>query len=191
MRSPRVPFAVLAALVVGLAGCKGSKKVEPPFTPKATPTPAVVPNNPAPAPTPRNVTPVPQEDIYTQLLRMPIDEIERMGILGDIYFDFDQSDLREADKATLVKNAEALKKFDFLVVAIEGHSDERGTVEYNLALSDRRARVVYDYLVSVGIPASRMKSVAYGKEIPVCTESTEDCWQRNRRAHFAVTGKTR
>jgi peptidoglycan-associated lipoprotein len=106
-----------------------------------------------------------------------------------VYFDFDQDELREADRATLAKNGETLKELDFLVVTIEGHADERGTIEYNLALSDRRARVVYDYLISVGIKASRIKAVAYGKEIPVCTESNEDCWQRNRRAHFAITGK--
>jgi len=121
---------------------------------------------------------------------MPIDEIDRMGLLGDVYFDFDQADLREADRATLVQDGETLKKYDFLVVTIEGHADERGTIEYNLALSDRRARVVYDYLTSVGISPDRLKAVAYGKEIPVCSESTEDCWQRNRRAHFAVTGKS-
>ncbi|MEO5761352.1 MAG: OmpA family protein, partial [Vicinamibacteria bacterium] len=97
---------------------------------------------------------------------------------------------RENDRVTLVRDGEALKKYDYLVVTIEGHADERGTVEYNLALSDKRARLAYDYLVSVGVSPSRIKAVAYGKEIPVCSESNEDCWQRNRRAHFTVTGKT-
>ncbi len=73
---------------------------------------------------------------------------------------------------------------------MEGHCDERGTVEYNLALGERRARAAYDYLVSLGVPADRLKTVSYGKEVPVCTESTEDCWARNRRARFTVTGKT-
>ena len=90
----------------------------------------------------------------------------------------------------LTKNAEALKKFDFLRVTIEGHCDERGTVEYNLALGERRARAAYDYLVSLGVAADRLKTVSYGKEVPVCQQSNEDCWARNRRAHFAVTGKT-
>ena len=89
------------------------------------------------------------------------------------------------------KNAEALKRFDFLRVTVEGHCDERGTVEYNLALGERRAKAAYDYLVSLGVPADRLKTVSYGKEVPVCTQSTEDCWQRNRRAHFTVTGKTK
>jgi peptidoglycan-associated lipoprotein len=130
-------------------------------------------------------------DEYARLKAMATDEIDRLNLLGIVYFDFDKSDLREGDKSVLAKNAEVLKKFDFLRVTVEGHSDERGTVEYNLALSERRARVAYDYLISLGVPADRLKTVPYGKEIPVCTESNEDCWQRNRRAKSTVTGKTR
>jgi peptidoglycan-associated lipoprotein len=103
----------------------------------------------------------------------------------------DRADIREADRALLTKNAEALKKFDFLRVTIEGHADERGTVEYNLALGERRAKAAYDYLVSLGVAADRLKTVSYGKEVPLCQQSTEDCWARNRRDHFAVTGKAR
>ena len=181
-------LAALAVLVLAGAACHKDKPVPvPPFKP--TPTPAVVPANPTPAPTPREV-PVPEKNEYETIRQMDTTEIDKLGLLGDVYYDFDQADLREADKATLVKNGEALKKFDFLIVTIEGHADERGTIEYNLALSDRRARVAYDYLISIGIAPTRIKAVAYGKEIPVCTESNEDCWQRNRRAHFAVTGKT-
>ena len=183
-------LAVLAALVLAGAACHKDKPVVPPFVPKATPTPAVVPANPNLAPTPRDMTPVPETNEYERIRQTPIDEIDKMGLLPDVYFDFDKADLREADRATLTKNGETLKKYDFLILTIEGHSDERGTIEYNLALSDRRARVAYDYLISIGIAPNRIKAVAYGKEIPVCSESNEDCWQRNRRAHFAVTGKT-
>ena len=181
-------LAVLGALVILGPACHKDPPL-PPAPPRATPSP-VVPANPTPAPTPRDMTPVPETDPYEKIRQTPIDEIDKMGLLGDVFFDFDQADLRETDRATLVRNGEALKKFDFLIVTIEGHADERGTIEYNLALSDRRARACYDYLISIGIAASRIKAVAYGKEIPVCNESTEDCWQRNRRAHFAVTGKT-
>ncbi len=180
-------LAVLAVLAMVGTACKKDPP-RPPFV-EPTPTPRVVPANPTPAPTPRDMTPLPERDRRTILLETPIDELDRMGLLGDVYFDYDQADLREADRAMMVKNGETLKELDFLVVTIEGHADERGTIEYNLALSDRRARVIYDYLISVGIPASRIKAVAYGKEIPVCTEPSEDCWQRNRRAHFAITGK--
>ena len=182
--------AVLAALVaVGIA-CK-KEPVRVPEPPRPVATPAVVPNQPTTAPTPMgDGAMVPPKSDYEIYFNMDPTEIDKAGILRDIYFDYDQADLRETDRATLTQNGEAMKKFDFLIITIEGHADERGTIEYNLALSDRRARVVYDYLGSIGVPASRIKAVAYGKEIPVCTQSNEDCWQRNRRAHLTVTGKT-
>jgi len=120
---------------------------------------------------------------------MPSDEIDRLGLLAEIRYDYDRSDIREGDRAILGKNAEVLKKFDFLRVTIEGHCDERGTVDYNLALGERRSKAAYDYLASLGVPADRLKTVSYGKEIQVCSESNEACWQRNRRAKFTVTGK--
>jgi peptidoglycan-associated lipoprotein len=120
---------------------------------------------------------------------MASDEIDRMGLLKDIRFDYDSADIREADRAVLSENAEALKKFDFLRVTIEGHCDERGTVEYNLALGERRARAAIDYHVSLGVAGDRLKTVSNGQEIPSCTQSNEACWAQNRRAHFAVTGK--
>jgi peptidoglycan-associated lipoprotein len=82
-----------------------------------------------------------------------------------------------------------MKKYDFLVVTVEGHCDSRGTVEYNLALGQNRAKTAYDYLVSLGVPADRLKTVSFGKEVPLCPEQTEDCWARNRRGVFTVTGK--
>jgi len=129
-------------------------------------------------------------DEYARLKAMPSDEIERLGLLGEIHFDYNKADLREADRAVLSKNAEVLKKFDFLKVTVEGHCDERGTVEYNLALGERRAKAAYDYVVSLGVPADRLKTVSYGKEVQVCNDANEACWQRNRRAKFTVTGKT-
>jgi peptidoglycan-associated lipoprotein len=122
---------------------------------------------------------------------MSADEIDRMGLLADIHFDYDKSDLREGDRSILNKNAEVLKKFDFIRVTVEGHCDERGSVEYNLALGERRAKAAYDYLVSLGVAADRLKTVSYGKEVQVCSESNESCWSRNRRDKFTVTGKTR
>ena len=182
--------AVLAVALLGVVAVAGCKKGGPPPAP-ATPPP-VAPATPPPAPEPppsRDVAPV--EDEYSRLKNMASDEIERMGLLPDIHFDFDSSELREGDRQTLNRNAEALKKFDFIKVTVEGHADERGTVEYNLALGDRRARAAYDYLTSLGVPADRLKVVSYGKEVPLCQQSTEECWSRNRRAHFAVTGKVR
>ena len=97
----------------------------------------------------------PQLDEYARMKEMATDEIDRMGLLKDIHFDYDSADLRDADRQVLAKNAEVLKKFDFLKITIEGHCDERGTVEYNLALGERRARAAYDYLVSLGVAADR------------------------------------
>jgi peptidoglycan-associated lipoprotein len=183
--------SVLAVALVSLAlvsGC-GKKPVAPP---PPTPPPPVAPATPPPAPEPsatREVEPV--EDEYSRMRRMATDEIERMGVLADVHFDYDSADIREADRQVLTRNADALKRFDFLRITIEGHADERGTVEYNLALGERRAKAAYDYLVSLGVPAARMKTVSYGKEIPLCQQSSEECWARNRRDHFAVTGKVR
>ena len=182
-------LAVALAVLVVLPAChKGGPKGGPPPMPTAPAAPATPPPAPEPPPS-RDVAPV--EDEYSRMRKMATDEIERMGLLSEIHFDFDRADIREADRALLTKNAEALKKFDFLRVTIEGHADERGTVEYNLALGERRAKAAHDYLVSLGVPADRLKSVSYGKEVPLCQQSTEDCWARNRRDHFAVTGKVR
>jgi peptidoglycan-associated lipoprotein len=106
--------------------------------------------------------------------------------LKDIYFAFDKADIRPGEVKTLDANRSWLKLHDNHLLLIEGHCDERGTAEYNLALGERRAKTAMNYLVSGGIPAGRITIVSYGKERPVCTEHTEACWARNRRAHFLV-----
>jgi len=175
---------VAVAAVAAFSAC--GKKV-PPAPP---PPPPVAPEAPPPAPPPPPKPEAPPVvDEYARLKAMSAEEIEKSGLLKEIFFDFDKSDIREQDRPTFTQNADALKKYDFLRITVEGHCDERGTVEYNLALGERRAKAAFDYLVSLGVPADHMKTVSYGKEVPVCTQSTEDCWQRNRRAHFTVTGK--
>ena len=186
MRQTVLAVALLG--LVALPACHHHVKGAPPPPLPPPAAPATPPPAPEPPPS-REVTPV--EDEYSRLRKMASDEIERMGLLSEIHFDYDRADIREADRQVLTKNADALKKFDFLRVTIEGHCDERGTVEYNLALGERRARAAQDYLVSLGVAADRLKTVSYGKEVPLCQQSTEDCWARNRRDHFAVTGKTR
>jgi peptidoglycan-associated lipoprotein len=108
--------------------------------------------------------------------------------LADVHFDFDRYDIRPADARTLDANAGWLKKNDGLIL-IEGHCDERGTNEYNLALGERRAQAAMNYLVAQGVSAARISTISYGKERPVCAGHDEGCWARNRRAHFLV--KTR
>ena len=180
------PVLVLAALtlVASFPAC-GKKKVAPP-PPVETVLPQAPP--PAPPPPPRAEAPA-QVDEYARLKAMTAEELDKMGLLADVYFDLDKSDIRESERPTLSKNADVLKKYDFIRVTLEGHCDERGTVEYNLALGERRAKAAFDYLVSLGVPADRLKVVSYGKEVPVCTESNEGCWQKNRRARPAITGK--
>jgi peptidoglycan-associated lipoprotein len=110
--------------------------------------------------------------------------------LTDAHFDYDRSDLRQDARDALAKNADWLKLgYNTAVIEIEGHCDERGTVEYNLALGERRAQSAMDYLVSLGVPANRLRTISYGKDRPVCTDSNESCWQRNRRAHLRIASK--
>ena len=102
----------------------------------------------------------------------------------DAYFDYDKADIRPDARAALTKTADFLKNYPQIKVTIEGHCDERGSTEYNLALGDRRATAVKQFLVSLGISADRLSTVSYGKEKPFCMESNESCWQQNRRGHF-------
>ena len=113
-------------------------------------------------------------------------EFVESAALRDVFFDFDRYDVRTGDKGTLDENAKWLKTNQGALLLIEGHADERGTNEYNLALGERRAKATRDYLVSVGIDAGRITVISYGEERPGCTEKTEACWAKNRRAHFLV-----
>ncbi|HET9804150.1 MAG TPA: peptidoglycan-associated lipoprotein Pal [Candidatus Acidoferrum sp.] len=107
-----------------------------------------------------------------------------MKEVRDAYFDLDKADLRPDAREALTKTAEFLRNYPQAKVTIEGHCDERGSTEYNLALGDRRAAAVKQFLVSQGISADRMSTVSFGKEKPFCMESNESCWQQNRRGHF-------
>jgi len=158
--------------------------------PPPPPPPPAAPATPPPAPQPPAQPVAPQQDEYTRIKGMAADEIDRLGLLAEVHFDYDKADVRESDRPLLTKNAEVLKRFDFLKVTIEGHCDDRGSVEYNLALGERRAKAARDYLVSLGVPGDRLKTVSYGKEVPLCQQASEDCWARNRRAHPTVTGKS-
>jgi peptidoglycan-associated lipoprotein len=103
----------------------------------------------------------------------------------DIYFDYDKYDVRASEQPTLQNDAALLKRYPNVRFTIEGHCDERGSIEYNLALGENRANSVKQALVNLGILASSIKTISYGKEKPVCTAHNESCWQQNRRAHFA------
>src|SRR5436190_4090585 len=153
----------------------------PPAAPAAPPPPPPPPPAPAPAPAPR---PPSEEELFA---RKSLDELSRE--LTDVYFDLDESAIRDDGRAPLQRDAEWLKRWTSTQITIEGHCDSRGSAEYNLALGARRAAAVKDYLVSLGVPASRVTVISKGKEQPFCAEQTESCWQQNRRGHFIVTAK--
>ncbi len=110
------------------------------------------------------------------------------GPLRDIFFNFDSFELDETSRQTLQENADWLKDNSSVRVEVEGHCDDRGTVEYNLALGAKRAAAAKNYLVALGIGRDRMTTISYGEELPLCHEEAESCWSRNRRAHFVPAG---
>jgi peptidoglycan-associated lipoprotein len=108
----------------------------------------------------------------------------------DAYFDYDSSDIREDARSALTRDADSLKAilrdFPSNSIVVEGHCDERGSAEYNLGLGDRRATAAKEFLIQLGVPGDRLKTISYGKERPQCNDTNEGCWQKNRRAHFAA-----
>jgi len=131
-------------------------------------------------------TPAPPAGGPVAAARPAPSEFAAVPDVKDIFFDFDKYDVRPTDAKILDANAAWLKTNANMLVLIEGHCDERGTNEYNLALGERRAKAAMNYLVSQGVQASRITIISYGEERPVCTERTEACWAKNRRAHFLV-----
>jgi len=122
----------------------------------------------------------------------PKPSLEQMlsGSVVDAYFDYDKSDIRADARDALTKDADALKaifaSFPDATITVEGHCDERGSAQYNIALGDRRATAARDFLIQLGVPGDKLKPISYGKEHPQCTEHNEECWQKNRRAHFST-----
>ena len=116
----------------------------------------------------------------------PPTKLDDMVMKEDIYFDFDKSNLKPAAQESLLQKADWLRENSDITVTIEGHCDERGTNEYNLALGDRRAESVKAFLVNLGISASRLTTISYGEERSVCFDGNEECWAKNRRGHFTL-----
>jgi peptidoglycan-associated lipoprotein len=183
-------FALVSAFALAAAGChkKAPAAVpapppSPPPAAPATPPPPPPPPPPAPAPTPPPLT---EEEIFA---RKSLEQLNAERPLDDVYFDLDQSTVREDAKPRLQKDADWLKRWTSTQITVEGHCDSRGSSEYNLGLGSRRATAVKDYLVSLGVPAGRMTVVSKGKESPACSDENESCWQQNRRGHFVITAK--
>ncbi|HTI36175.1 MAG TPA: peptidoglycan-associated lipoprotein Pal [Vicinamibacterales bacterium] len=180
-----------AAIVasVGVGACAKKKPAPPPAPAPAPAPPPTTPPAPPPPPAPPAPAPAPQPTEDEIFARKSLEEINAEKPLTDAYFDLDSSQIRGDATGALQKDAEWMKRWPSTKVTIEGHCDSRGSSEYNLALGDRRAKAVQDYLVSLGISADRIQTVSKGKEQPVCSEQNEACWQQNRRGHFVVTAK--
>lgn len=151
------------AFAVVLAGCETKPPPAQPAAasaPMATPAPSIVPGS--------------AEDL-------------RVNVGDTVHFDYNKYAILDADKATLQRQATWLAKYPAVKVTIEGNCDERGTREYNLALGARRANAVKEYLVSLGVSAARVETISYGKEKPMCSESTESCWAQNRRGVTTIS----
>jgi peptidoglycan-associated lipoprotein len=192
MTSRRV-FASLAAIVLAgsISACAKKKppvaRPIPPPPAGATDTPSARP--PAP-PEPVRETPMPPEPLASDpLMATDIDLINKNSPFQPVFFLLDSAEVGGDAQKVLNVNAEILRKYPTWVITIEGHADERGTAEYNLALGERRAAAARTYLVSLGVPADRLKTVSYGKEFPFDPGHDESAWAKNRRAHFVVTSK--
>lgn len=120
---------------------------------------------------------------------MSIEELNEQGVLVDVQFGYDSADLSAEARAALERNAAWLNRYPTVRVLIEGHCDERGTVEYNLALGEGRARAVQDYLVRLGVSGDRLQIISYGKEFPLDPGHDETAWRRNRRGHLEIIGR--
>jgi len=202
-----IVLALAVAVLITLTGCakrplltaasapapSGVSAVTPP-PPPPSPAPAAPPAALAPSPAPAMVTPAPSAAAETPRAEPapqvaaarpePPKDFAENDNVRPIHFDFDKSNIRPADAQILEANARWLLNNPGNLILVEGHCDQRGTNEYNLALGDRRARAAMNFLVAQGVPQNRISFVSYGEERPLCAEQNEACWSKNRRAMF-------
>ena len=185
--------AVIVCAVVCASAAACGKKNPPVVRPMPAPAPAAntapsrPPAPPEPVTEPAIVPPEPVRD--DAISSASLDDLNRNSPLQPVFFELDSSDLSPAAQRALDQDAGLLKKYGTWTITIEGHCDERGTAEYNLALGERRAIAARAYLVSLGISADRLRTVSYGKEFPFDPGHDESAYAKNRRAHFVITAK--
>ena len=193
MRAARGMKVLIALLSLTAAAACGAKKppiarpTPPPVPPTSTAPSRVVPAPPEPVVEPTIVPPEPVRD--DAISAASLDDLNRNSPLKAVFYELDSSELSAEGQRTLDQNAALLKRYPNWTVTVEGHCDERGTAEYNLALGERRAITARAYLVSLGIPADRLRTVSYGKEFPFDPGHDEAAFAKNRRAHFVITAK--
>jgi peptidoglycan-associated lipoprotein len=189
MSRKKLVWMLMPLLLATLYGCPkkppqtAEQSVGPQTEPTAPPPTAAASAAAAPAEDPV------EDPLLSSDLKVVNQELRRRGFSPDVYFAYDESTLSDRAREQLARNADILRGAPQLVLVIEGHADERGTNEYNLALGERRANAARSYLESLGVGGDRLRTLSYGEERPVCTESTEGCWEQNRRAHMVVTGR--
>lgn len=175
----------LAALAVGCSSGPSATTAEsvatPTPTPRATPVPEEVVSQP-------ENEPVPSVEVAEELPE-DLQELNRRGYLKDAFFDTDSYEIRPDARDVLAADAAWLQKYPSVRILIEGHCDERNTREYNLALGERRANAVRDYLIALGIAPDRIQTISYGEERPFALGHDESAWRLNRRAHFVIVGR--
>jgi peptidoglycan-associated lipoprotein len=179
---------VLLTIVTAACGKKKPPVTRPAPTPPATAAPPPAPGRPAQRV--EETLPIPAEPLSEDAIaNRSLDDLNRESPFKPAFFALDSSDLDDVGRGVVTANADILKKYRTWVITIEGHCDERGTAEYNLALGERRAVAVKTYLVSLGIAPDRLRTVTYGKEFPFNPGHDEAAWASNRRAHFVITAK--
>jgi peptidoglycan-associated lipoprotein len=186
-------IATLVALATLLTAAACGKKTPPvarPIPPPPPPAETAPPRPPAPPEPAREPVSVPPDPVRDDAISSAsLDELNKNSPLKPVYFELDSSDLSAANQRTLDEDAALIKRYSSWTVTIEGHCDERGSAEYNLALGERRAMAARTYLVSLGIAATRLRTVSYGKEFPFDPGHDEAAFSKNRRAHFVITAK--
>ena len=183
-RKALLVLLLAVGLVFGVTGCKTPDVVtEPP------PAPPVVEPEPEPEPVVVEPPAIDKPIVIQKSVEEEIQELNNEGVLKTIYFDFDKSDLSETSRAMLRQNADWLRANADYKVVVEGHCDERGTIEYNLALGERRARATKEFLAELGVNASSLRLVSYGEERPEVEGSGESAHSKNRRAAFWIESK--
>ena len=184
-RSPRQAFAYIAVVALAVsAGC--SSKPKPSQAPSAAPSSSAWADPLAKSNEPTEITVSPDAS-GPDGASVSVDDMNRRGYLKDVFFDLDRSEVRGDQREVLDQNAGWLRRHPEVRIVIEGHCDERGTAQYNMALGEKRAQTVVDYLVALGIQTSRVQVMSYGKERPFSHGHDDRAWSQNRRAHFVVS----
>ena len=187
---PRPLIFVLMVLVLAGACAKKQPPLGPQPAPPSTATAPAPVAPPAPPPPQRVEESVPVPAVTEDgISNRTLEDLNRNSPLQPAFFGLDSSELDDAGRAIVASNAAILKRYPTWMVTVEGHCDERGTAEYNLALGELRAVAVKTYLVALGVSPDRLRTVSYGKEFPFDAAHTEAAWSKNRRAHFVITTK--